>query len=73
MTLTQLKDTLEGAPGGAVRTTYGIFFEQRRGVRHLGWLWQEPCVEDGRVKWLRLTSKGEEVVDQLLVHLGTLP
>lgn len=71
VTFTQLHDVLDGSPGGAVRTTYGIFFEERRGVRNLGWLWQERCAEDMRIKWLRLTPKGAEVLDAVLLHLGT--
>lgn len=70
VTFTQLHETLDGSPGGAVRTTYGIFFEQRRGVRNLGWLRQERCSEDMRIKWLRLTPKGAEVLDAVLHHLG---
>lgn len=70
--LTQLQDTLEGTPGGAMRTTYSIFFEKRRGVRNLGWLRQEPCREDMRVKWLRLTPKGARVLDTVLVHLDSI-
>lgn len=69
ITFTQLRDTLEGTPGGAVHTTYGIFFEERRGVRNLGWLRQERCAEDLRVKWLRLTPKGSDVLDAMLQHL----
>lgn len=69
VTFTQLRDTLDGTPGGEVRTTYGIFFEERRGVRNLGWLRQEQCALDARVKWLRLTPKGAEVLDRILDHL----
>ncbi len=69
MTFTQLRDTLEGTPGGEVRTTYGIFFEERRGVRNLGWLRQEQSMFDARVKWLRLTPKGAAVLDRILSHL----
>jgi hypothetical protein len=71
VTFTQLQDALDGAPGGAIHTTYGIFFEERRGVRNLGWLRQERCVEDMRIKWLRLTPKGAEVLDAVLLHLDT--
>ncbi len=69
VTFTQLRDTLREAPGGEVRTTYDIFFEERRGVRNLGWLKQEPCISDGRVKWLRLTPQGAKVLDGILAHL----
>lgn len=70
MSLTQLRETLEGTPGGAVHTTYDIFFDERRGQRRLGWLRQERCGLDYRVKWLRLTSKGDDILDAVLQHLS---
>lgn len=70
MNLTQLQDTLEGAPGGAMRTTYTIFFEEHQGQRNLGWLRQERCFVDARVKWLRLTPKGEAVLESVMKYLG---
>lgn len=71
VTFTQLRETLEGAPGGAVHTTYSVFFEQHKGQPQLGWLRQERCDNDQRVKWLRLTSRGAAVLDDVLTHLGT--
>lgn len=68
--LTQLKESLLGAPGGAVHTTYSIFFETRKGERRLGWLWQEPCQLDSRVKWLRLTPQGALILDGILKHIA---
>jgi hypothetical protein len=70
MTLGQLRDTLEGTPGGAVHTTYDVFFNQRRGQRRLGWLRQDRCSLDRRVKWLRLTTRGSNVLDTVLQHLA---
>lgn len=70
VTLTQLRETLEGSPGSAIHTTYSIFFEQHKGQPQLGWLWQERCEEDLRVKFLRLTQRGAEVLDEVLLHLG---
>jgi hypothetical protein len=72
MNLTQLKDTLEGAPGGTITSTYTIFFEEHQGSRRLGWLWQEPCPVDQRVKWLRLTPKGEAVMATVMKYLGAV-
>ena len=70
VTFSQLRETLGGSPGGAVHTTYSIFFEEHKGERHLGWLRQERCYEDQRVKWLRLTPKGGAVLDAMLDHLS---
>lgn len=69
MNLTQLQETLEGSPGGSIRTTYTIFFAEHKGERHLGWLRQETCCEDQRVKWLRLTPKGGAILDAMMEHL----
>lgn len=62
VTLTQLRETLEGTPGGGVHTTYSIFFEQHKGQPQLGWLWQERCEEDLRVKFLRLGLRGPPII-----------
>lgn len=60
--------------GKSLHTTYGIFMEPSRSFPHaLGWLEAEVNPMDKREKFLRLTTKGRNVVRAIVHQLdGTL-
>lgn len=72
-TYTSLREALGNIAGASVKNTYKIFFEATEARPDgLGWLYQQPCPLDGRVKILRLSPKGQTVVETMLKAIHTL-
>lgn len=66
-TYTDIKEAVGDKINKSLNTTYRIFLEPSRLYPNgLGWLTQEPNPDDNRVKFLRLTKKGREVLAQVL-------
>lgn len=71
-TMTQLRETLKGAAGASIHTTYSIFLKPSKSrPKALGWLSQGFDPKDARARPLRLTTKGRRIVDKMLRSMGT--
>jgi hypothetical protein len=69
-TYTDIKEAVGDKINKSLNTTYRIFLEPSRLYPNgLGWLKQEPNPDDNRVKFLRLTKKGKDVMRQTLEAL----
>lgn len=76
-TFTEIRDTVGPVIGNSLHTTYKVFLDER-GTRsdqtsaptRLGWLLREEDPTDNRRKFLRLTNKGREVMDELSAALN---
>jgi hypothetical protein len=69
-TYTDLKAAVGDKINKSLNTTYRIFLEPSRLYPNgLGWLRQEPNPDDNRVKFLRLTAAGREVISMVADRL----
>ena len=65
-TYTDILETM-GESGQSVRASYGTFLApSKRYPEALGWLEQEEDHDDRRRKYLKLTKRGQLVIDEIL-------